>query len=153
MFTKWFSWKLKKVNSKTEFEKIGVNVIRPFKKNDRWVFTHNNTNYDLAPAGITDVCLSPLVIGVDRLIALGCNLKKINNPEEGFDLLFSEQYFPNADVKFNFKEEKFDGWIYDVEELNLKGLLPGQAAWICPYMRFYYQEIPRTLYLKVEKNG
>jgi hypothetical protein len=138
---------------KNEFEKIGVTTIRPFKENGRWLFQHKGQKLDLAPAGIMDAMLSPLVIGVDRLIALGCQMKNIENPEAGFLLLFSEQYFPNADVKFNLKEQKFDGWIYNVEELNLKGLLPGQAAWVCPYLVMYYPEPPKTLYLKIEADN
>lgn len=135
---------------KTDFQKIGVNVIRPFQSNGRWVFRHNEINYDMAPAGIMDVVLSPLVIGADRLIALGCKMKGISDPEKGFLLLFSEEYFPNADVKFNFVESKHDGWVYSVEELNLKGLMPGQSAWLCPYMTFFYPNPPKSLYLKVE---
>lgn len=138
---------------KTEFEKIGVNTIRPFKWNGRWVFEHQGQKFDLAPAGIMDAVLSPLVIGADRLIALGCEMKGIANPENGFLLLFSTEYFPNADVKFNLHEQKFNGWIYNVEELNLKGLLPGQAAWVCPYLVKYYPEPPTTLYLKIEADN
>ena len=141
-------------SEKTDFQKIGVNTIRPFKSKGRWVFLHNGQHYDLAPAGVMDAVLSPLVIGVDKLIALGCQMKEIQNPESGFVLLFSESYFPNADVKFNYVESKYNGWIYAVEEMNLKGLMPGQSAWICPYMSFYYSEPPKTLYLKVEaENG
>lgn len=142
------------MSEKTEFQKIGVNVLSPFNLNGRWVFKHNNQTYDMAPAGVMDSVLSPLIIGADRLIALGCQMKGIENPEGGFNLLFSEEYFPNADVKFNFDQIKYNGWIYSVEELNLKGLMPGQSAWICPYMAFYYPEPPKTLYLKIEsKHG
>jgi hypothetical protein len=135
-----------------EFQKIGVNVIRPYMSNGRWVFKMNDKVFDMAPAGIMDVVLSPLIVGADKLIALGCQKKNIPNPEKGFLLLFSENYFPNADVKFNFIEIKHNGWIYSVEDLNLKGSLPGQCAWLCPYMSFYYSEPPKTLYLKVEAN-
>lgn len=137
---------------KTDFEKIGVNTIRPFISNGRWMFEKNGKNYDMAPAAIMDVVLSPLVIGADKLIALGCKLKNIKNYEKGFLLLFSEEYFPNADVKFILSEPKANGWIFNVEELNLKGLLPGQAAWVCPYMMMYYPEPPKTLYLKIEED-
>lgn len=134
----------------TDFEKIGVNVIKPFKQGSRWVFENGGRNYDLAPAQIMDVVLSPLVIGVDKLIALGIKMKGIENAESGFNLLFSQEYFPNADVLFSLKEQKANGWIYSVEELNLKGILPGQQAWVCPYMVMYYENPPRTLYLKIE---
>lgn len=135
---------------KSDFEKIGVHIIRPFKSNGRWLFKYNNQNYDMAPAGVMNSVLSPLIIGADNLIAIGCKTKGIPNPENGFNLLFSEEYFPNADVKFVFSEIKYGGWIYSVEELNLKGVIPGQSAWICPYMSFYYSKPPKVLYLKIE---
>jgi len=137
-------------NDKNEFDKIGVNTIKCLMHNKRWVFEKDNTLYDMAPANITDYMLSPIVFGADRLIHAGCKLKNINNPEKGFLILFSENYFPNADVKFEFSENKFDGWTYKVKELNLKGLLPDQGAWICSYMKFYYSEPPPVLYLKME---
>ena len=135
---------------KTEFDKIGVNTIKCLMADGRWKFEKDNRLYDMAPAEITDYALSPLVIGADRLIGQGCKLLNINNAENGFNLLFSENYFPNADVLFMFEEVKFDGWIYKVEELNLKGLMPGQCAWICPYMAFFYKEPPKQLYIKME---
>jgi hypothetical protein len=138
------------MTDKTDFEKIGVNTIRPFKKNGRWVFERDGRTYDMAPAEITDAVLDPLVVGADRLIALGSQAKGIKNPENGFVLMFSETFFPNADVLFTLAKPLFDGWVYDVSELNLKGLLPGQAAWVCPYITMYFPEPPKTLYLKIE---
>lgn len=136
---------------KTEFEKIGVNTVRPFQQNGKWVFEKDKKLYEMAPAGIMDVVLSPLIIGADKLIALGCKEKNIPNPEKGFLLLFSENYFPNADVKFTFLEIKHNGWIYAVENVNLKStVMPGQCAWLCPYMYFFYTQPPKTLYLKME---
>ena len=83
---------------KTEFDKIGVNTIKCLMADGRWKFEKDNRLYDMAPAEITDYALSPLVIGADRLIGQGCKLLNINNAENGFNLLFSENYFPNADV-------------------------------------------------------
>jgi hypothetical protein len=133
-----------------EFDKIGVNVIKCLQRDGRWVFEHKDQHYDMAPANLTEYLLTPLVIGADRLINVGCQQKNIRNPKSGFHLVFSENYFPNADVLFEFDEIKFDGWIYKVEELNLKGLMPGQAAWVCPYMGLYYKEPPQKLYIKME---
>jgi hypothetical protein len=135
---------------KSEYEKIGVNLLRPFLSNGKWVFERNGKNYELAPAGIMDIVLSPIVIGVDKLLVIGCKLKKIQNIESGFSVLFSENYFPNVDVKFNFFEEKCNGWVYSVEEVNLKGIMTGQRAWICPYMKIYYPNPPKTIYIKIE---
>lgn len=135
---------------KSDFEKIGVQTIRPFCVNGRWMFRKDNKTYDMAPAGVVDVALSPIVLGADRLIRVGCQMKGIQNPDKGFLLLFSTEYFPGADVKFNLGEQMLGGWVYTVEELNLTGLLPGQSAWVCPYLTLYYNEPPKTLYLKME---
>lgn len=130
-------------------KKIGVTSLKIYSKKDRWVFEHNGSFFDLAPAGVMDFVLSPLIVGVDRLVVAGCKKKGINNPESGFYLLFSKDYFPNADVLLKYRETKADGWIYDIEGLNLD-VMQGQAAWICPYMKFYYSEPPKSLYLKLE---
>ena len=136
---------------KTDFQKIGVNTIRPYKCDGRWVFkSAGGVVYDMAPAQLTDMALSPIVVGADRLIMTGCKLKNIENPENGFLVLFSEQWFPGCDVKLVLKENKFDGWLYDVESEELQGLLPGQGAWLCPYMTMFYKEPPKTIYLKME---
>lgn len=129
-----------------------MNVIHPYKTGNRWVFKHGTRVLDLAPAGIMDAVLSPLIIGVDKLISLGCQKKNIPETDKGFTLLFSEQFFPNADVKLDFKEIKYNGWIYGVEGLGVKDVMPGQATWICPYMSYYYPEPPKVLYLKIEQS-
>lgn len=139
-----------KFSNQEEFTKIGVNVIKCLQSKARWVFEKDGMYYDMAPANYTEYALSPMIIGADRLIQVGCQIKSLAKPEEGFNLLFSENYFPNADVLFHFKEIKFDGWVYEVEELNLKGLMKGQCAWICPYMSFYYKEPPKNLYIRME---
>lgn len=132
------------------FNKNGIYELHPFKQNEKWVFEYQNKTYDLAPAEIMNVVLTPLIVGVDRLLILGCESKKIKDPENGFVLVFSEEYFPNADVKLHFKELFCNGWVYEIEELNMKGIMPGQKAWICPYMAFFFNATPKTLFLKIE---
>lgn len=134
----------------TDLDKIGVKSIRPFKKNNRWVFDYGGQTYDMAPAEFTSMALSPVIVGADRIISIGCSLKNIKNPEKGFNLLFSESYFPNADVKFNFIEQKFDGLLYSVEQLNIPGMPKDQSVWICSYLSLYFSSIPKTLFLKIE---
>jgi len=135
---------------KTDLEKIGVNAIKPIIHNGRWAFERNGRKYDIAPAAIMDMTLNPLVIGADKFITLACKLKDIN-PETEFLLLFSENYFPNADVTLLLKEPKANGWIYSINELNLNGFVAGQSVWVCPYIIMYYLEPPKTIYLKIEK--
>lgn len=138
------------MENKTDFDRIGVNTLFCQQKNGRWVFQYGAMFYDMAPAGITEYALSPMIVGVDRLIQTGCNYKQISNPENGFLLLFSENYFPLADVKLQFVEPKFDGWVYRIEEMNFHGIMPGQCAWVCPYLGMYFSKNPETLYLKIE---
>jgi hypothetical protein len=143
---------MEKIEKIDYYQKMGINSVKPFKKNGRWVFkADNGMVYDMAPAQATEAILDPLVIGADRLIAVGCKLKGIKNPESGFLLLFSKDYFPNADVKFNLSEPKFTGWVYTVEELNLKGIPVGQAAWVCPYITQFYSQPPQSVYLRIEE--
>jgi len=137
---------------KTDFERIGVNVVRPYKKDGKWVFNKNGGVWPMAPAGLTDFALGPVLVGADRMIQAACQIKGIENPEEGFCLLFSETYFPGADVKFSYKETKFDGWVYDIQSENMQGVVDGQQGWVCPYLSFYFDKPPQTIYLKVERH-
>lgn len=135
------------------FKKTGFYELFPFEKNGKWVFEFEGKTFDLAPADIINVVLSPLIIGVDRLIVLGCKAKKIENFQSGFTLLFSEEFLPNADVKLVYKEACLNGWVYEIEELNLRGIMPGQKAWICAQMGIFFREIPKQLFLKLEPKG
>ncbi len=135
---------------KSDFEKIGAKAIECLKQNGRWVFRHNNSLFDLAPAGATEFALSPIVWGIDRLLASGVQLHKIQNAEKGCLLIVSETYVPKSDVKFTYIEPQFDGWLYSVEEMNLQGLLPGQKAWICPYLKYFFANPPAILFVKIE---
>lgn len=133
---------------KSDYDRLGVKVIRPYRRNDRWVFERDGKIFDMAPAGMTEATLSPVMVGADRVISAGCQAKGID-PESGFNLLFSEEYFPMADVLFTLAEGKFDGWVYNVDGLNMK-VNEGQQAWVCPYLSFFYEKPPKFLYLKLE---
>lgn len=137
---------------KNEFEKIGVHVIKPYKKNGHWFFDKDGRTYDMAPAEIVEMTLSPMVYGVDRLIQNACLIKKIDVVENGFLLLFSAEYFPNADVKFTYVEPKLDGFVYEVKELNMMGIPSYQSAWICKDILRYFQQPPQNLFIKIERS-
>jgi len=133
-----------------DYDKLGIKVFFVLKKDGRWVFERNKQYYDFAPAQITTYTLSPIIIGTDRLINISCQLKKFQNYQDGFLLLVSDHYFPACDLKLTYKEPMYDGWVYDVQEENLKGFMEKQGAWLCPYIKFYYKEPPSILYLKLE---
>ena len=69
---------------------------------------------------------------------------------KGCLLIVSEGYLPKSDVKLTYIEPQFDGWLYSIEEMNLKGLLPGQKAWICPYLKYFFTNPPTSLFVKIE---
>jgi hypothetical protein len=135
---------------KSDYEKIGVFTIEPYVKDGKWLFNYNGTSYPFAPAIATNAVLAPLVAGADKIIQVGADLKGITKCEEGVVLVFSGEYFPGADAKFTLLEGQFDGHVYDVEPLNLEGIPQGQKAWVCPYINLYFDEPPKTLYLKLE---
>jgi hypothetical protein len=136
-------------DNRSDLEKLGINAFKVFKSGGRWVFEKGGKTYDFAPAQITDASLSPVVVGADRLINLGCKSKNMADYENGFVLLVSNNYFPSCDVRLGYKEPLYDGWLYDVYSENLQGVMAGQQTWICPYIKFYYTEPPNILYLKM----
>jgi hypothetical protein len=48
---------------KSDFEKIGAKAIECLKQNGRWVFRHNDSLLDLAPAGATEFASSSNCMG------------------------------------------------------------------------------------------
>jgi hypothetical protein len=135
--------------SKTEFEKIGVNTISPYMVGSEWVFTHNNREYPLAPSPIVSGTISPIIVGADSFIRIGCKSKNIKNPEQGFNLLFSQEYFPTCDVRLKFKDYFFDGYVYLIESQNFTGSTP-HSVFICSFVNILYKAPPTYLYLKAE---
>jgi len=134
---------------KTEFEKIGVNTIRPFMVSSEWFFNYKNKDYPLAPSPIVSGTISPIIIGADSFIRMGCEAKNIKNPEQGFNLLFSEEYFPTCDVKLEFKDYFFDGYVYLIESQNFTGSTP-HSVFLCSFINMFYKSPPKYLYLKAE---
>lgn len=140
-----------------DFERdiLGVQVVRPYKHEGRWVFDdQEGLRRDIAPAGATAVSLSPIVVGADRLIVEGTKRKGIENPEKGFRLLFSDKVFPGADVEFRWVRECYDGHVYNVLPCGDKITIPpDQQAWICPYLMLYYPTPPKVLFLRIEADS
>ena len=88
--------------------------------------------------------------GIDRLLATGIRLRGLEDAESGCLMVVSEGFVPKSDVRMTYLEPQFDGWLYRVEEMNLKGLLPEQKAWICPYMKYFFPSAPESLHIRIE---
>lgn len=136
-----------------EKEEENENIKKVFiykSSNNIWSFKKDNKSYGLTPAMITRMTLSPLVSSTDRVIQDVCKLKNIQDPENGFYLYFSEDNFLDCDVKLEYKEVFFDGWVYDAHSENLQ-IQDNQKIWACTYLKLYFATPPKIVYLKISK--
>lgn len=136
---------------KKEQEEKDVNkiLIKKNKKGD-WYFNKKGNIYNMSPPEIAKNSFSPIVAGADRLIKAGCSLKNIDY-KNGIYLYFSEQEFINCDIRIEFDEKLFNGWLYNVYSEKIK-VDNGQKVWACSYLKLYYDNPPRKIYLKLESN-
>ena len=128
---------------------MGISVVSSFKLKDKWRFKHDNKMYHLSPPDIMNLTLSPITSCFDKFVDLVIEKKNFQSAENLL-FLFSEHFFPNADVKFNLVDLKYNGWVYSLEELNLRDFLPGQLVWICSYLCYFFKDAPKSLYFKLE---
>lgn len=135
---------------KKEEESINKIFVKRNKKRE-WCFEKDGQFYNMSPSEITKSSFSPIIAGADRLIKYGCELKNINY-ENGIHLYFSEEEFIDCDVRMEFDEKLFDGWLYNVypEKVFVE---KGQKAWACNYLKLYYKNPPKKVYLKIEENS
>jgi hypothetical protein len=135
---------------KKEEEHINKIFIKKNKKGE-WSFEKNGQFYNMSPAEITKYSFSPIISGADKLINNACKIKNINS-NKGMYLYFSEEEFIDCDVRMEFDEKLFDGWLYNIysEKISVD---KGQKAWACDYLKLYYKEPPKKVYLKLEKNS
>ena len=130
-------------------EDFSLNKTFVFINNQgQWCFEKDKKYYNLAPSEITRASLPPIAAGADQLIKNGCSLKNISY-EKGVYIVFSEEEFLNYDVKLEYNDQLFDGWLYNVQSDKIK-VDRGQKIWACNYLNLYYKDPPRTLYLKLE---
>lgn len=141
-----FRKKIFESNEQNNLEKVFIYK----SSNNIWSFKKDNKSYGLTPALITKMTLSPSVASTDRIIQDVCKIKNIDNPENGFYLYFSEDVFFDCDVRLEYKDTLFDGWIYDVYSENLE-VNESQKIWACTYLKFYFDDPPKIVYLKICK--
>jgi len=128
-----------------------IKSIRIFRdQKNTWAFHCTKGTFGLAPAPITRKTLSPIIWGADKIIKSVTSLKKIDRPEDGFNLLFSNELFLNCDARLVFEEKFHDGWIYKIEpeylDFNTK-----QKIFACSYLKLYFSEPPENVFVKLEK--
>lgn len=107
-----------------------IMVIHPYKHEGVWVFDD--------PAA--ELVKEPFVSGADEIIDK--MVVRLDNPEPGFNLIFSGNPFPGYHYSFFRQREEFDGWWYSSDDFDMSG-------WLCPALFKYFDEAPETLYVQV----
>lgn len=108
-----------------------ISIIKPYKYLGMWVF-------DDEKVGLIQ---EPFVSGADVLIDKVT--ESIPNAEDGFILIFSDDYFPDADFKIEWRRADNSGNWYYSEEFDMEG-------WLCPALFKYFPDAPKNLYVKVK---
>ena len=108
-----------------------INIIKPYKYLDRWVF-------DDEKVGLLQ---EPFVSGADTLIDKAT--KSIPNAENEFILIFSKDYFPDTDLCLEWQRSDNAGNWYYSKEFDTGG-------WLCPALFKYFTDAPKNLYIKVK---
>lgn len=114
-----------------------IRVIAPYKFDGQWVF--DDTSVGLVKEAF--------VAGADLLMEALTAAKGIENPGQGFILLFSDQPFPGYDVELKWTQQEFNptyggNWYY-CEQFK-------QEAWLCPALYLYFKDAPKSIFVQAK---
>ena len=115
-------------------------VIRPYKWNGVWVFDDERVGLDR----------EPFVAGADTMIDTAVALKRIENAENGFLMVFSAGPFPDADFEVEWVREDSGGNVY-MGRFKVDGEVQEMEGWLCPALNLYYPDAPKKLYVQVRE--
>lgn len=102
-------------------------TISPYRQDGIWMF-------DDPRVGLAG---EPFVAGMPEIIEEAT--RHIPNAARGFNLIFSTEPFPGADVELVWVRAEMDGNWYRWESRGLEG-------WLCPALYLYFPEAPRRLF-------
>jgi len=125
-------------------ESLNNSSFSILRKADKFFATYQGWPYDLSPSDIVKMNLPPNVEGVDSFLRKASQAKNIS----GDIVLLTEKQWFFCDARIEYKGNFMDGWTYNIfgEEMKIP---TGLGVWICPYIKFFYKDMPKTLYLKV----
>ena len=110
-----------------------INVIKPYRWEGLWVFDDPRV----------ELVREPFVGGADRLIDMATARKGIQDPDDGFLLLFSASPFPDADFQLRWVRQEMGGNVYVWDEAQ-------QEGWLCPALLKYFDEPPANLHIQLK---
>lgn len=127
-----------------EKKELSQSYFSILKKDSKFFITYQGWSYDLSPSNIVKMSLPPNVEGVDSFLRKASQYKNIS----GDIALVAKNDWFFCDARIEYKEKFMEGWTYDIfsEEMKIPN---GLGVWICPYIKFFYEDMPKKLYLKV----
>jgi len=111
--------------------KNSILVISPYWAHGTWVF-------DDPRVGLIQ---EPFVAGVPDMI--GLLVEDIPDARNGFTMFLSAGPFPGYQKKIEWLRGEEGGNWYRLED-------PPSEGWLCPALYHYFDEAPRSLYVKAE---
>lgn len=110
-----------------------IQVIFPYQDHGVWMFD------DQAKGLVRE----PFICGIPEMVEL--LVAKIQDPDKGFALYFSNRQFPNYQLKVDLVEPEAGGNWYKLimDGTEMKG-------WLCPALFRYFETTPRSIYVKAE---
>src|ERR1700730_7945811 len=102
-------------------------VIAPYKYEGMWVF-------DDPAVGLSR---EPFIAGIDTMIDKA--VANVSNAERGFRAVFSQNDFPGATFKLQWRRAESDGNWYYSDEFKMEG-------WLCPALLKYFPSAPPEIY-------
>jgi hypothetical protein len=105
---------------------------------------HNGWPYDLSASQLVKSNLSPAIRPVDEFLKYASKLKGIS---DSFCITLQDEWFFFCDGSMIFSCPFLGGWIYNIEAEKTK--LDYNQVWICPYIKLFFEEPPKKLYLKI----
>lgn len=114
-----------------------ITIINPYWKYGTWCFTDD-------AIGVRD---EAFVAGADEVISY--LVQDIPNAEDGFQMMFSENPFPDYDLKVDHVEsDGYSGNFYKMETESMS-----LTFWLCGCLLKYFDKAPKQIYVKIQQNG
>jgi hypothetical protein len=112
-----------------------INVIKPYLWNNVWVFDDPARGLDK----------EALISGMPEIIERVCAQKGIQDPHNGFVIIFSGTSFPGHDVILEHlrADESGSGNWYRLQGTHMEG-------WLCPALLKYFEKPPSKIYIQVK---
>jgi hypothetical protein len=131
---------------KDDENKDDITRFQILNKRGSYFVMYKGWAYNLSPSSYTQMSLSPAILGVDSFLKEGSKIKGIDG---NLTLASCPDWFLGCDVRIEFQERLLDGWVYSLhaESLNVKNF---HRVWICPYLKFFFENPPPKLFLSLE---